>query len=221
MITLAQHRSDTMESFDHLRIEQLISPYGPGEPPALPLDFGDYLSLLWRLERAGKRRIGLAYYRRCERSLAAALRLTDSEIGTLVRVTPPPKLSDELPNLPYRGGNRLVDAPDRKAAIAQLWKLRADVLTMGSYSESWRASWPGSGIEDEELRERVFAVLFTALPSQYAPFARVLLVTDIVLQELLIGTRRSRSFLLHELVREYGWPDPSHAETQTLFTAKD
>jgi hypothetical protein len=171
-----------METFDHLRIDQLISPYSPTLPPALPLDFGDYLSLLWRLERAGQRSIGVSYYRRCERAMAMALTLTDAEIGKLVKLTSPVKLGEELPNLPYRNGERRVDAQDRKAAITQLWKLRADVLSMGSYPEVWRSAWPGSGIENEELRERVFAVLFTALPSQYAPFARVLLVTDIVLQ---------------------------------------
>lgn len=210
-----------METFDHLRIEQLISPYSPQMPPALPLDFGDYLSLLWRLERAGKRKIGVGYYRRCERALAAALSLTNTEIGSLVKITSPAKLSDELANLPYRGGEHRIDAPDRKAAIAQLWRLRGDVLTMGSYPEVWRSAWPGSGIEDEELRERVFAVLFTALPSQYAPYARLLFVIDIVLQELMLGTRRSSSILLHMLVREHGWPDPTNAESQTLFTAAD
>lgn len=210
-----------METFDHLRIDQLISPYSPTLPPALPLDFGDYLSLLWRLERAGQRGIGVNYYRRCERALAMALTLTDAEVGKLVKLTVPTKLSEELPNLPYRNGERRVDAQDRKAAIAQLWKLRADVLTMGSYPEVWRSAWPGSGIENEELRERVFAVLFTALPSQYAPFARVLLVTDIVLQELMIGTRRSQSFLLHTLIKDCGWPDPKNPESQALFTSKD
>jgi hypothetical protein len=210
-----------VETFDHLRIDQLIAPYSPTQPPSLPLDFGDYLSILWRLERAGQRNLGVAYYKRCERALAAALALNETELGNLIKTTPPTKLNEEIPNLPYRGWGRRVDAPDRKAAIAQLWKLRGDVLTMGSYPETWRTAWPGSGITDEELRERMFAILFTALPSQYAPYARLLLVTDIVLQELMLGTRRTSSFLLHTLVKDFGWPDPQSAESVALFNAKD
>lgn len=210
-----------MTPFDHLRIAQLVSPYSPDEAPSLPLDFGDYLSVVWRLDQAGRRGRAVPYYRRCERALSGALRLTETELDNAVRHTAAGRIGAELSNVAYRGNERRVDATDRKAAVAQLWTLRSDLLTMGTYAESWQPGWPGGGIEDEELRDRVFAILFTALPSQFPPYARLLPLADIVLQELLIGTRRGESHLLHHLVRDHGWPPPLSVETRALFTARD
>ena len=102
-------------------------------------------------------------------------------------------------------------------ANRQLLRLRSDTMSLGNYGESWQGTWPGSGIIDTELHDRMFAILFTALPGQYASFSRLLLVTDIVLQELLTGVREGGSVLLYTLVREYGYPDPLLAETFHLF----
>ncbi len=206
-----------MTPFDQLRITQLISTYAPDQPPRLPLDFSDYLSLLWRLDRAAEQRKHLQYYRKCEQVLAAALEIGDTDFGRLVRVTAPGQIYETLPQLPYRTADRRMDAADRRAAIQQLLNMRSDIVRLGTYDQEWHARWPGGGLIDNELRERVFAILFAALPSQYPPFSRLLLVVDIVLQELLIGTRRGDNILLHLLVTRYGYPDPDSRDTTELF----
>ena len=38
--------------FEQARINQLISSYAPNDPPRLVLDFGDMLSLVWRLDKS-------------------------------------------------------------------------------------------------------------------------------------------------------------------------
>ncbi|MHB8626443.1 MAG: hypothetical protein ACYDBJ_14675 [Aggregatilineales bacterium] len=205
-----------MTPFDQLRIDQLLSSYGPDNPPSLPLEFGDYLSLLWRQDHAGNERRA-HYYRRCAQSLAVALGLADREIGRLVRVTPAGGIYAALENVPYRVIDRTVDAADRRAAIRQLLQLRGEVLQIGVYDQGWDGTWPGSGIVDTDLRDRVFAVLFAALPGQFPSFARLLLVIDIVLQELLTGARRGPSILLYALLREYGYPDPASSEMKALY----
>jgi hypothetical protein len=206
-----------MTPFDQLRINQLASPYSPDVAPSLPLDFGDYLSIIWLLDRAAHIGNGVSYYRKCERALATALGLIDTRFGHLIKTTEAGKIGETIPNLAYRGSERRVDAADRRNAIDQLLTIRSDVLRLGSYSQGWDVSWPGSRIIDEELRERIFAVLFAALPSQWDSFARILLVLDIVLQELLIGSRRGESYLLHTLVTDYGWPAPEARDTIALF----
>jgi hypothetical protein len=205
-----------MTSFDQFRIDQLLSTYGPEQPPSLPLEFGDYLSLLWRQDHAGSERRA-QYYKRCTQSLATALGLAEREIGRLARGSPPGGVYDALENVPYRLSDRAVDAADRRAAIRQLLRLRSDVLQIGVYDQHWDGTWPGSGIVDGDLRDRIFAVLFSALPGQFPSFARLLLVTDIVLQELLTGARRGPSILLYALIREYGYPDPALPEVRALY----
>lgn len=199
--------------FEQGRITQLISPYSPADPPRLPLDFGDYLSLLWRLDQCAGLPVRARYYRACATALITGLGLAAHPLARLVELTLPGDLYHQLPNLPYRAA-RLVDAQDRKAAIAQLITLRGDVLRFGTYQESWVTAYPGAGIVDTEVRERVFAVLFTALQGQFGNFARLLFVTDIVLADLLIGTDHSGAELaLTELVTRHGWPDPAHPRT--------
>jgi hypothetical protein len=205
-----------MTPFDQSRIAQLISSYAPDQPPSLPMDFGDYLSLLWWIDHTdseGRAR----YYRRCADSLATALGFADRELGRLVRATSSGTLYNALSNMPYRYTDRAVDAADRRAAIQQLLRIRADVVSLGASEQHWSNSWPGSGIIDQELHERVFAILFAALPSQYPPFARLLLVTDIVLHELLLGVRQGESFLLYTLITQYAYPDPASAEVHQLY----
>ncbi len=205
--------------FDPHRIRQLLSAYYPDSPPMLPLDFGDYLSILWRQDRAAinQQEKRMRYYRQCGLALAEALGFANRELGRLARTAAPGELYAVLENVPYRSGERAIDAADRRAAIRQLLALRHETLTIGVYSEAWIGAWPGSGILDSELRDRVFSVLFTALPGQYTAFARLLFVTDIVLQELLIGTRENITAPIFKLIREYGYPDPRLAETRAMY----
>lgn len=189
------------------RISQLTSTYGPDEPPRLPLDFGDLLSLMWRLDKHADDPAKARYYRKCALSLATGLSLKSSSIYRLIELTQPGQIYDQLPNAPYRGTDRLVDAQDRKAAIAQLVQLRLDILRVGTYHDEWPVSWPGSGIMDTDLRERVFAVLFTALQGQYENFGRLLLVVDIVLSDLLIGMHYMKEVSLTQLIGEFGYPN--------------
>jgi hypothetical protein len=202
---------------ERTRISQLTSTYGPDEPPRLALDFGDYLSLVWRLDKHASEPARVRYYRRCALALAEGLGLKGRSIFRLVELTPPGQLYQQLPNVPYRGTNRLVDAQDRKAAIAQLAQLRLDILRIGTYQDQWPVSWPGSGIIDTELRERVFAVLFTALQGQFENFGRLLLVVDIVLSDLLLGMHQMREISLPELVANFGYPDFGDSKVRAAF----
>lgn len=200
------------------RIQQLTSSYGPDEPPRLPMDFGDFLSLLWRLDKHAEDPARVKYYRRCAISLAEGLELKGRSLYKLVEQTTPGQLYEQLPNAPYRGTSRLLDAQDRKAAIRQLAQLRLDVLRIGTYHDQWPVSWPGSGIMEVELRERVFAVLFTALQGQYENFGRLLLVVDIVLGDLLIGIQpETKEIGLHRLIVEYGYPNFQDTKTKAAF----
>ncbi|MBI5961674.1 MAG: hypothetical protein HY866_23250 [Chloroflexi bacterium] len=204
-------------SDDSTRVNQLTSPYSPAIPPQLPLDFGDYLSLLWRIDRHAEMENLVIYYSNCAASLAKALGFEQRGMGRLIRAVSPGEMYLSLSNVPFRQSGRLVDATSRKAAIHQLVMLRADVLSIGSYSHDWVVGWPGSGIANSELRERVFAILFTALRGQYAHFGRLLLVIDIVLQELLIGSRTLNEYSLGTLIERYGYPDPEDPAVRTLF----
>ncbi|RMF82050.1 MAG: hypothetical protein D6737_03175 [Chloroflexi bacterium] len=207
-----------LSSFEQSRIAQLTSSYGPDEPPRHALDFGDYLSLLWRIDihahDEGKRR----YYQACAHALALGLDLCGHNIFRLVKSTEAGHIYEQLANIPYRGTHNLIDAQDRKAAICQLVQLRADILNIGTYQEHWPVTWPGSGIIDNELRERVFAVLFTALQGQFRDFGRLLLVADIVLSDLLLGNQRPNSEIsLDKLIANYGYPNPTKTETRNLY----
>lgn len=202
---------------ERTRISQLTSTYGPDEPPRLPLDFGDYMSLLWRLDKHADDPAKVKYYRRCALGLAEGLGLKGRSIFRLVELTPPGQLYEQLPNAPYRGTNRLLDAQDRKAAITQLATLRQDILRVGTYHDQWPVSWPGSGIMDTDLRERVFAVLFTALQGQYENFGRLLLVVDIVLADLLLGMQQMREINLHELIADYDYPNFADTKVRAAF----
>jgi hypothetical protein len=202
---------------ERTRISQLTSNYGPDEPPRLPLDFGDYLSLLWRLDQVAAEPVKVKYYRRCLQALAAGLGIQDAQVVKSMELTPPGQLYEQLPNVPYRTTNRLLDAQDRKAAIAQLSQLRLDILRIGTYHDNWPVSWPGSGIMDTDLRERVFAVLFTALQGQYENFGRLLLVIDIVLSELLLGTREMNEISVADLVKVHGYPNFNDSKVRTLY----
>jgi hypothetical protein len=202
------------------RIAQLTSTYGPDEPPRLALDFGDYLSLLWRLDKHADQPSKVRYYRQCALALAQGLNIHGRSVFRLIETTEPGHLYRMLPNAPYRGTSRLVDANDRKAAIAQLALLRADILRIGTYHDQWPVSWPGSGIIDTELRERVFAVLFTALQGQYENFGRMLLVVDIVLADLLLGIQPQRELNLHQLITEFGYPNFTDRAVRALYYAE-
>jgi hypothetical protein len=186
----------------------------------LPLDFGDYLSLLWRLDKHADQPSKVKYYRLCALALAQGLNIHGRSVFRLIETTEPGRLYQMLPNAPYRGTSRLVDANDRKAAIAQLATLRADILRIGTYHDQWPVSWPGSGIIDTELRERVFAVLFTALQGQYENFGRMLLVVDIVLADLLLGIQPQRELNLHQLITDFGYPNFTDRAVRALYYAE-
>ncbi|MBN2303760.1 MAG: hypothetical protein JXQ72_04750 [Anaerolineae bacterium] len=202
---------------DEARVEQLTSAYDPLNPPQLPFDFGDYLSLLWRLDRHASQSHLVEYYLGCARALARAFEFDQRSLGRMVRAIEPGRLYSALGNAPFRATGRLMDASARKSAIDQLTRLRSDVLSIGSYQHDWVVGWPGSGMLDPELRERIFATLFTALRSQYSHFGRLVLVIDIVLQELLLGTRVITEFSLGTLIDRYGYPDPEDPEVRMLY----
>ncbi len=206
-----------MNRSDDARINQLTSPYAPSNPPQLPLDFSDYLSLLWRIDRHAHDDHLVVYYRACAHALAKAFQFDQKSLGRTVRTTAPGQLYMALSNVPFRETGRLVDASARKAAIHQLVMLRADVLSIGAYQHDWVVGWPGSGVMDPELRERIFATLFTALRSQYTHFGRLLLVLDIVLQELILGTRVADVVSLGTLIERYGYPDPDSPAVHELY----
>lgn len=205
--------------FEQARINQLLSAYAPHDPPRLGLDFGDYLSLLWRLDRSAALPARSRYYRQCACALASALNFKAHPLGRLVETTEAGEIYRQLANLPYRTGSRLLDANDRRAAIAQLTTLREDILRMGTYSEHWGGGWPGSGILETEVRERVFAVLFTALQGQFSNFARLLLVIDIVLADILLGASPINEVALAELVARHDYPDPTNPRVQRDFNS--
>jgi hypothetical protein len=203
--------------FEQTRINQLISLYSPDDPPRLALDFGDYLSLIWRLDTSATFPGRERYYRQCAHALCTALNLKGHPICRLVEQTPAGQIYTQIPNLPYRSSSRLVDAKDRKAALTQLMSLRGDTLRIGTYNEAWDGGWPGGGILDNELRERVFAVLFTALQGQYTNFGRLLLVIDIVIANLIFGLEDSPEVQLSILIDDYGYPDPRDERIRREF----
>lgn len=207
--------------FEQARIHQLLSLYSPADAPKAPLDFGDYLSILWRIDQAAALPTRARYYRTCAQSLAQALGFSSHPLYRLVELAEPGAIYTQLSNIPYRSGSRLVDAQDRKAAISQLVAIRHDMLRMGTYQENWVTSWPGSGIQDVEVRERVFAVLFTALQGQFGNFARLLLVVDIVLAELLLGIEATAEVTLADLVEKHGYPNPKDPRWQREYLAEN
>ena len=203
---------------DQARIHQLVSTYGPGESPRLVLDFGDYLSLLWRLDQCVGMPGRARYYRRCAQSLGDGLGFRGRSLFRLVELTEPGHVYEQLPNAPYRGTIMLVDALDRKAAIRQLAQMRSDILRIGSTHQQWeRARWPGSGILDTEVRERVFAVLFTAFQGQFNSFGRLLLVLDIVLSNLLLGFDPLDEISLQALIADFRYPNPADEQTRKEY----
>jgi hypothetical protein len=206
-----------MNFTDDGRITQLTSPYSPHSPPQLPLDFSDYLSLLWRIDRSASQAGLVRYYTQCARALARAFQFDQRSLGRMVKTTEPGYLYQALSNVPFRDTGRLMDASARKAAIQQLVRLRSDVLSIGAYQHDWVVGWPGSGVLDAELRERIFATLFTALRGQYSHFGRLMLVIDIVLQELLLGTRLFSEYSLGTLIDQYGYPDPEDPAVRALY----
>ncbi len=93
------------------------------------------------------------------------------------------------------------------------------MLRIGTYEENWNGAWPGSGLVDNNLRERVFAVLFTALQGQFASFGRLLLVVDIVMTNLIVGFEEPPEIPLSQLIAEHGYPDPRDERARADFIA--
>lgn len=204
--------------FEQGRVAQLISTYAPASPPSLSLDFGDLLSLLWRIDQCASQPGRERYYRRCALALCRGLALGSHPIFRFIELTPAGDLCRLLPTLVYRISGRVVDAHDRRAAVDHLLRLRLDILHIGTAQETWVTGWPGSGIQESELRERVFAVLFTALPGQFAGFARLLLVIDIVIANLLIGLDVPEDVPLSRLIAQWDYPDPALSSTHDAYS---
>lgn len=202
---------------DQQRIYQLTSAYAPGDPPQLPLTFGDYLSLLWRIDQSAEYPEREQYYRRCAASLARALSIEQRSLARMVDRTAAGEVYASLSNLPYRGTSRFVDAQDRRAAIWQLVDMRRHILEMGAYRDTWTLGWPGSRLSDVELRERLFAVFFTAFEGQFSHFSRLLLVADIVLEDLILGGNAHNEISLARLVHDFGYPDPDSETIRVTF----
>ncbi len=202
--------------FEQARIQQLIGLYSPEAVPKLPLDFGDFLSLLWRIDHHAEHAGHRNYYHACAAALGAALELPP-KLMLVVETAAAGEIIHSLYNVPYRGGERLVDAPDRKAALTQLLTMRDDTMRIGTYQEGWARGYPGSGIVDTELRERVFAVLFTALQGQFSHYGRLLLVLDIVLGDLLLGTGCAQECSLEMLVNDFEYPDPNDPDVRRHY----
>ncbi len=202
---------------DQQRIMQLTSAYDPLQPPQLPLTFGDYLSLLWRIDRSSDRPNHEAYYRQCAEAVARGLGFDRRSLHRLVRVAEAGKICRSLENVSYRGTERLVDAQDRRAAISQLMDMRDHILAMGAYREQWTLGWPGGRVADAELREHLFAVFFTAFEGQFRHFSRLIFVIDIVLQEMMLGHRDVLEISLIRLIQEFNYPDPSSASVRAQY----
>ena len=204
-------------SSDQIRIGQLVSPYSPSQPPQLPLIFGDYLSILWRLDQSAGRAGRETYYRQCANALARGLGFENRSIYRLVKTLTAGEICGSIQNSPYRGTARLVDAQDRRDAIRELMEMRGHILAMGEGRLKRTVGWPGSRMTNVELRERLFAVFFTAFDGQFRHFSRLLLVVDIVLEEMLLGQIEMREVSLIKLINELGYPDPDKAATRSLF----
>jgi len=204
---------------DQQRITQLTSAFSPAHPPRLALTFGDFLSLLWRLDASAGEPRREAYYRQCADALARGLEFNNRSMYRMLQIAPAGQVCAALQNAPYRGTSRLIDAQDRREAIRHLVDLRGQILTMAAYRDRWTLGWPGSRISDVELRERLFAVFFTAFDSQFANFSRMLFVIDIVLQEILLGDRGEHQISLIKLIREFGYPDPDTHPLSVQFDA--
>src|SRR5579863_9893004 len=125
-----------MNLLDQPRITQLISSYSPDSPPTQPLGFGDFLSILWRLDLTAAHEGRSRYYRACAITLSEALGFKEAPLGVLMRSATPGDVYKTLGQVPYRSAQRLVDATDRRAAIQQMIKMRVDVLTIGIYQDS-------------------------------------------------------------------------------------
>ena len=69
--------------FEQARIGQLLSDYAPQAAPQLPLDFGDYLSLLWRFDQCAALPVRARYYRSCIIALGRALEIDTTPLGRL------------------------------------------------------------------------------------------------------------------------------------------
>ncbi len=208
-----------MKATDQERIQQLISDYGPDNPPHLPLGFGDYVSLLWRLDRSAESVHRVSYYYDCADALAAALGIGKLPVHRIAHDAAPGEISATLANVPFRSEKRLDDAHNRYAAIEYLMRIRCDILRIGAYRETWVVGWPGRGISDNALRERVFSVLAAAHGNPFVHFSRLLLVFDIVLEELLTGERNRPAHDLETLVHAYDYPDPFSERVRNLYRA--
>lgn len=212
-----------MNANDRLYINQLTSSYSPLSPPQLPLGMGDYLSLLWWMDYTADTEAYSLYYRRCAAALAKGLSLQEQPVGILLSRVAAGDAYNVLSHPPYWGGTNKHDAGQRRTALQHLLRLRSQIMSISAQQQelaSMADRWPGNAILDTEIRNRVSTVLFNVLPGQYAEFASMLLLIDIVLQEMITGQRRMPSIPLYELVTKFNYPKPEDPSLQHLFSPR-
>ncbi|MBN1966793.1 MAG: hypothetical protein JW910_19225 [Anaerolineae bacterium] len=200
------------------RVRQLRSAYTPDDEPALPLDCGDYLSLLVRLEDT-QRKLDVHgahdpllrqrdWYEGCCRALGQALGLAGSVLDTLdaAYAYDLRDLCNRLrPELRQRHGT--FEAVYVEIAISGLLRQRADILRAGR-SVHHVTGGPGSGLKDEALKARIQALYFDRFDADLLHFSLQLLAIDDLLLELL-PVRVGPPVTLARLRAEYGYPLPA------------
>ncbi len=209
------------------RVRQLRSPYDTRQDPQLPLGFGDYLSLLFRLDEQStllQERgevdpllLRRAWYLACCSALCRALALQGTAFDTLHEAKPydPRQIVAGLrPSLRAQHGP--FQAVYYEIALGGLLRQRADVLRMGRSVTHLRGG-PGSGIADKALQARIHDVYFTRFDEGLLNFSRHLLDIDRLLEDLLpldIGPPVE----LARLRSEFGFPDRADARWRMAFS---
>ncbi len=208
-------------------VRQLRSAYAPASEPELPLGFGDYLSLLYRLdeqdrlieERGAANALPLrrSWYLGCCSALRGALLLTDTAFDTLPGEKPydPRQIVNGL-RQGLRERHGVFQAVYFELAIGGLLRQRADIL-QARRSVSYLEGGPGSGITGEALKTRIQQVYFTQFDEALLAFSRQLLALDALLVELLPITV-GQPVELAELRSQYNYPDGSDHRWTAAFT---
>ncbi len=223
--------TDERRSADSLafaRVRQLRSAYDPGSALELPLGFGDYLSILFRLDEQNRliEELGpveplplrQAWYVACGTALRDALSLKDTAFDRVAHERPydPRQIVSDLRQA-LRAQHGVFQAVYYEIAIGGLLRQRADILRAGR-SVTHVEGGPGSGITDEALRARIQAVYFTRFDEALLNFSRQLLDVDALLEELL-PMAVAPPVELARLQAEYNYPtaaDPRWAPAFTL-----
>ncbi len=197
-------------------VRQLRSLYDTRSDPALPLGFGDYLSLLFRLhehnhllQEAGgtgnlpRRR---DWYTACCGALCQGLGLEQTSLDTAATEKPYDLrqiVSGLRPLLRSKHG--AIQAAYYEIALGGLLRQRGDILR-ADRSVRYAQGGPGSGITDEALRARIESIYFTRFDRDLLEFSRQLVTLDALLLDLMPVTV-GEPVAIDRLRAEYGYPD--------------